>query len=224
MNFYSDDQARWYAKECSNLNDEQLLKVLGCDLDLSTLPPNSTSRYIDQRLGPTPRPFRLGEMPALESALRRFRHGPLDVKAQVLKDVSCTGQEPTEPCVPCSVVKNPDVACPGTFVVGEEFTIHGSVYGGDFGSLGEPGCASVRHEVRITGPGEPNSSAGIVLSSWDEEVLEQSAFVAYPLTITAQHMSDLGDPAEVLVWVRSYTCEDNDFTEDFCVTFPSAPV
>jgi hypothetical protein len=95
------------------------------------------------------------------------------------------------------------------------FTINGSLRGGDFFGLGEAGCAVVRHEFRLTGTGASDSDAGEVLHSWDQVVLDNEGFSENGTMTTAQWVA-LGSPGTVRIWVRSYTCNDFSFKEDFC--------
>jgi len=136
-------------------------------------------------------------------------------------------------CEECTVLKFPSPICPTWWPVDFPLAMPGgTVYGGDFAGLGEAGCPSVRHEVRITPAAAGNGDAGLIKKAWAQVELDNApaTFGGDPLIeLTLADWAALGSPspgvaATLNTWLRSYTCDDFSHKEDFCqngVTMPA---
>lgn len=196
------DLYRALALECDDLPDDSLMLVFTGDV---TPAEGDTTRMLMEKVAFAPTKLSPQVYAAFEATLLAYRKGTLDERADIIESFGCQV---------CNLGKNPS-PIGGNLTLDAPVTITGSIYGGDFAGLGDPGCTAVRHEFRVTLDSEfGNSNNGVAIHSWEQGVVNQASF-SQQVTLTSAQWAQLGSPPAVNVWLRSYTCGDKAFREDF---------
>jgi hypothetical protein len=120
-------------------------------------------------------------------------------------------------CKAGSVAAYPFPVAPSQVQLDVPFTMNGTLRGGDYLALGQPGVPVKKHEIIAANPATGSGVGGEVLASWSVAVVTSKKFSRTVTLTTAQHTS-LGLGASVHLWLRSYSCDESGYKEDVAVS------